>query len=154
MPMQKADPEFFALLVSSYRRMTGKEPEFLQGGEASADWLYAHSPYAVLAHDTAQLPLFVYANRTAQACFEYAWDEIVGLPSHLSAEPQDRAERQRLLDQVAQRGYAAGYAGVRIAKSGRRFRIEDGVVWQLIDADGVLRGQAASFGRWRDLPSP
>jgi PAS domain-containing protein len=152
MHMQKADPDFFSLLVSSYRRMAGQEPDFLRGGEATADWLYAHSPYAVLAHDTAQVPRFIYANRAAQACFEYSWDEIVGLPSHLSAEPQDRAERQRLLDQVQAHGHAAGYSGVRIAKSGRRFRIEDGVVWQLIDADGVLRGQAASFGRWHDLP--
>ena len=150
--MQKADPEFFALLVESYRRTIGEEPAFLAGGEATPAWLYEGSPHAVLAHDTAPVPRFIYANRAAQACFEYDWDEIVGLPSHLSAEPQERAERQRLLDQVRATGYAAGYAGIRIAKSGRKFRIEDGVVWQLIDAAGVLHGQAASFGRWRDLP--
>jgi hypothetical protein len=152
MAMQKADPEFFALLVSSYRRLVGCEPEFLRGGEATPEWLYAKAPHSVLAHDTGAVPGFIYANRAAQACFEYTWEEIVGLPSYLSAEPHDRAERQRLLDQVTAHGYAAGYSGVRIAKSGRRFRIEDGVVWQLIDADGTLRGQAASFGRWRDLP--
>ncbi|MGO8840451.1 MAG: MEKHLA domain-containing protein, partial [Methyloceanibacter sp.] len=39
--------------------------------------------------------------------------------------------------------------GLRIAKSGRRFWIEDGIVWQLVDRDGALRGQAASFGGWR-----
>lgn len=152
MTMQKADPEFFALLVSSYRRVVGREPEFLQSGEATPEWLYAKAPHAVLAHDTAAIPRFLYANKAAQACFEYTFEEIVGLPSHLSAEPQDRAERQRLLDQVTAHGYATGYSGVRIAKSGRRFRIEDGVVWQLIGADGRMRGQAASFGRWRDLP--
>lgn len=139
------------LLVSSYRRMVGKEPEFLQGGEASARWLYAHAPHAVLAHDASAIPSFIYANKAAQACFEYDWREIVGLPSHLSAETQERAERQRLLDQVSRQGYATGYKGVRIAKSGRRFLIEDGVVWQLIDEAGTLRGQAASFARWTDV---
>jgi hypothetical protein len=150
--MQKEDPEFFALLISSYRRTVGEEPPFLEGGEATAGWLYQQAPSAVLAHDTAAVPRFVYANRAAQACFEYAWDEIVGLPSHLSAEPGARAERQRLLEEVTARGFATNYAGVRIAKSGRRFRIEDGVVWQLADAEGIIRGQAASFRRWHALP--
>ena len=34
--------------------------------------------------------------------------------------------------------------------SRRRFFIEDGVVWQLIDEDGAVRGQAATFAKWRD----
>ena len=58
---------------------------------------------------------------------------------------------EALLDAVARHGFAAGYSGVRIAKSGRRFLIEDGVVWQLIDRDGAVRGQAATFPRWRDV---
>jgi PAS domain-containing protein len=151
MTMQKADPEFFELLISSYRRMVGEEPGFLAGGEVSASWLYESAPHAVLAHDASAVPRFTYANKAAQACFEYAFEEIVGLPSHLSAEPQERAERQRLLDQVAAKGFATGYRGVRIAKSGRRFLIEDGVIWQLIDASGSLRGQAASFASWTDI---
>jgi MEKHLA domain len=78
------------------------------------------------------------------------WDEIVSLPSRLSAEPVDREERQKLLDDVARQGFATGYSGLRIAKSGRRFWIEDGVVWQLIDEDSAVRGQAATFAKWRD----
>jgi PAS domain-containing protein len=148
--MNKIDPDFFDLLVSSYRRFVGAEPAFLAGGEAAPEWLYERAPYCVLAHDTGPVPRFIYANRAAQDCFEYDWDEIVRLPSHLSAEPGDRAERQRLLDAVKRDGFATGYSGLRIAKSGRRFWIEDGVLWQLVDKGGVLRGQAASFGRWRD----
>jgi PAS domain-containing protein len=148
--MNKIDPEFFDLLVSSYRRFVGAEPAFLAGGEATPEWLYERSSHCVLAHDNVSVPCFVYANRAAQACFEYDWDEIVGLPSHLSAEPGDRAERQRLLDAVARNGFTTGYSGLRIAKSGRRFWILDGVLWQLVDQGGVIRGQAASFGRWHD----
>lgn len=40
---------------------------------------------------------------------------------------------------------------VRIAKSGRRFWILDGTVWQLHDEHGVYRGQAAMFTKWQDL---
>ena len=48
-------------------------------------------------------------------------------------------------------GFMSGYRGVRIAKSGRRFIIEDGVVWELIDAHGTRHGQAATFSSWRDI---
>lgn len=137
------DTAFHALLTGSHRRLVGRAlgPEPDRG----AAWLYAEAPFAVLAHDLGPDPRFVYANRAAQACFGYAWSEIVGMPSRLSAEAPDRAERQRLLDAVTRDGFVAGYAGIRIDRSGRRFSIADGVVWQLIDADGVLHGQAATF---------
>ena len=102
------------------------------------------------SHNTDPDPRFIYANKAAQAAFEYDWEEITELPSRLSAEPVDREDRQRLFDAVARHGFATGYSGLRIAKSGRRFRIEDGVVWQLIDEDGAVRGQAATFAKWRD----
>ena len=142
--MNKADPEFFDLLVSSYRRLVGAPPVFLEGGRHSAKWLYEDASYCVLAHNTDAVPRFIYANKAAQACFEYSWEEFASLPSHLSAEESDRAERQKLLDAVARNGFATGYSGLRIAKSGRRFWIEDGILWQLVDRSGTVRG--------RDLP--
>ena len=141
MPLS-SDPDFFALLTGSYHRLLGR-PLAPEGTDAA--WLYGTAPFPVLSHDTAADPLFVYANRAAQACFGYAWDEIVGMPSRLSAEAPDRAERARLLEAVARDGYVTGYSGLRIAKSGRRFRIVEGVVWQLVDMDGTRRGQAATF---------
>jgi len=145
------DPEFFDLLVSSYRRIVGSEPSFLaRTPRASARWLYEDAPYCVLAHNTDPDPRFIYANKAAQAAFEYDWDEITSLPSRLSAEPVDREDRQKLLDAVARHGFADGYSGLRIAKSGRRFWIKDGVVWQLVDRDGAVHGQAATFVKWRD----
>ena len=140
------DPDFFALLTGSYARRLG-EP--LVPADADADWLYAAARFAVLAHDGGADPRFVYANRTAQACFGYAWDELVGLPSRLSAEAPERAERQRLLDAVTRDGFSRGYRGLRIAKDGRRFWIDEAVVWQL-DRDGATVGQAATFAQWRD----
>jgi hypothetical protein len=117
----------------------------------SPEWLYAAAPFAVLAHDTAPDPKFIYANRCAQACFEYDWDEMVSMPSRLSAEAPDRAARQALLDAVAQRGFMSGYRGLRVAKSGHHFIIEDGIVWELIDQSGVRHGQAATFHSWRSV---
>jgi hypothetical protein len=145
------DSGFFDLLAGSYFRLLGIPlvPDG-QGLPDPARWLYEQAPYCVLAHNTDPDPHFIYANRAAQACFEYTWDELISLPSRLSAEAPNREERQRLLDEVSRRGFASGYAGLRISKSGRRFWIEDGTVWQLLAEDGVLHGQAATFPAWRD----
>jgi hypothetical protein len=142
------DPGFFALLTDSYARLV--EAPLVPPG-ANARWLYCDATFAVLAHGTDRDPLFIYANKCAQACFEYPYEEFLALPSRLSAEPIDRAERRRLLDQVARNGFLSGYRGIRVAKSGRRFVIEDGVVWELIDREGTRHGQAATFRSWRNV---
>lgn len=148
LPDRARDPAFLDLLAGSHLRVVGRP---LTPVLRDAAWIYGRAPFALLAHDGGADPRFIYANRTAQTCFEYDWDEIVGLPSRLSAEAPERAARQALLDAVARDGFAAGYRGVRIAKSGRRFWIEDGVVWQLRRPDGSVAGQAATFSAWRDV---
>jgi len=144
----KADPEFFTLLTESYAQLV-RAPLVPKGKDAA--WLYRDAPFAVVAHNTDPDPRFIYANEAAQTCFEYSWDEFIGLPSRLSAEASDRAERQALLDAVAKNGFMSGYRGIRVAKSGRRFLIEDGVVWDLIDQQGIRHGAAATFPSWRDV---
>jgi hypothetical protein len=145
------DPAFAALLTDSYRRLVGRPllPADIPTADA-ARWLYEDAPFVVVSHNTDADPRFVYANRTAQRCFEYDWDEFVTLHSRLSAEQPNREERARLLDDVRTKGYSADYRGQRIAKSGRRFWIEKAVVWNLVDRDGTYRGQAATFAEWVD----
>ena len=141
------DLGFFALLTGSYLRITGRR--LIEEGQGP-NWLYNDAPFVVLAHNTLPDPRFIYANRTAQKCFEYSWDEFITLPSRLSAEQPDRAERQRLLDSVTRDGFFDSGRGVRVAKSGRRFWVDNFTVWQLIDEAGKLLGQAAIFSSWRD----
>jgi len=141
------DPDFFRLMTESYARLVGVP--LVPVGKDSR-WLYDEASFVVLAHNTAPDPIFVYANKAAQACFEYSWDEFVTLPSRLSAGELERAERQALLDAVAQKGFMTGYQGLRVKKSGKRFWMEDGLVWQLIDEAGEWYGQAATFSKWKD----
>lgn len=136
------DRSFFDLLISSYQRVVGKP---LVPDTCDQDWLYNDAPFAVVAHNCDPDPVFMYANMAAQRCFEYDWSEFISLPSRLSAEPVNRADRQALLDRVTKEGYVSGYSGVRIAKSGRRFVIDKGCVWQLTGQDGTYHGQAAIF---------
>ena len=119
----------------------------LQGGGDSAALREAiwNAPRAIVAHGTEDDPVFFYGNRLALQLFEMSFDEFALLPSRFSAEPLAREERARLLEQVTGQGYVDGYSGMRIAKSGRRFMIADGTVWNLIDEKGLHQGQAAVF---------
>jgi PAS domain-containing protein len=144
------DQKFHELLVGSYQRLVGQSllPRGLDA-EKSARWLYADAAFAVLAHNTAPDPIFIYGNKAAQRLFEYRWDELIALPSRLSAEAPEREERERFLEHVRANGFVTGYSGVRITKSGARFRIMNATVWQLVDERGVHHGQAAALPQWQ-----
>jgi MEKHLA domain len=136
------------LILDSHERVVGRPLLSVRGSdEARARALY-EANVVVLAHGVEPDPIFDYGNLLAQQLFEFPWEELVRLPSRLSAEPMNREERQRLLDAVAQRGFIDDYAGVRISKSGKRFRIAGATVWNLLDAEGARRGQAATFSSW------
>ncbi len=121
-------------------------------GEEAARYLF-QAPFALVSHDTEPDPVFNYANEAALRLFELTWDEFTRMPSRLSAEPVHRNERARLLAEVNEHGIIRNYRGIRISKSGRRFLIEDGTVWNLLDEHHRPCGQAACFSRWRFLPA-
>ena len=99
----------YRLLADSYARWL-KQPlaDPALTDEQAARWLYEQAPFGLLAHDTRADPLFVYGNLAAQRCFEYAWDELLVLPSRLSAPPQQVPGRKAFLEQVARQGFATG----------------------------------------------
>lgn len=139
------------LLLDSYRHLTGKSlPVDSKDAVQIAKQLF-HAPFAVLSHDTSTDPVFNYANLAALKLFGFSWEEFTALPSRLSAEPVDRAEREKLLQAVSTKGFIDHYQGIRITREGARFQIIDAVVWNLHDAGGVYRGQAACIEHWRML---
>ncbi|WP_020484085.1 MEKHLA domain-containing protein [Methylomonas sp. MK1] len=155
LPVPSRENDFYEthiqLLVDSYRRLLGR-PLLEESSALSLGQQAYQADFVLLSHNTAADPLFNYANRTAQDLFELPWPEFIGMPSRFSAEPVNREERERLLNQVASQGYIDNYSGVRIAKSGKRFLIERAVVWNVYDSEQRYVGQAACFSDWRLLP--
>lgn len=137
-----------ALIAESHARLTGRA--LVPAGADAATALWA-LPAAVVAHGTEADPLFFFGNRAALTRFAMRFDDFTRMPSRLSAEPMLRDERQSLLDRVTRHGFIDDYSGVRIAASGRRFRIEGATVWNLADSAGAVHGQAAAFDRWTEL---
>ena len=145
-PSDPALDERLRLLVTSYRRLTGKD--LIADAPADSTALRAtvwNAPRAIVAHGTEVDPIFFYGNRLALQLFEMSFEEFARLPSRLSAEPLAQDARVKLLDKVTQQGYVDGYSGMRIASSGKRFMITDTTVWNLVDEQGRHQGQAAVF---------
>ena len=133
------------LIADSFRRLTQRALVATDSALRQALW---HADAAILAHGTENDPIFFYGNRRALELFEMSFEDFTQLPSRFSAEPLEREARAQLLARVSRDGYIDDYAGVRISASGRRFMIHGAVVWNLIDEQGALHGQAATFSRW------
>jgi hypothetical protein len=140
------------LLLDSFARLLGRELVDRGGTpEEQARRLFA-APFVVVSHDTQADPVLNYGNAAALAVWEMDWETFSRTPSRLTAEPAHRDERARLLERTRRDGFVDDYAGIRVSSTGRRFRIERAIVWNVVDADARLYGQAATFDRWTPLP--
>lgn len=140
--LEPAHRKRILLIASSYRRLLGADLVETDGDMLEALWC---APRAILAHGTEADPILFFGNAYALRVFETDVEHLLRMPSRLTAEAPLREERQALLDQVSKRGFIDNYAGVRITAQGRRFNIEQAVVWNLADEDGRVHGQAATF---------
>lgn len=139
------------VLARSLRHWTGREllPGVTDARELSQRVFAA--PFVLVSHGTEADPVLNYGNQTALTLWEMSWEELTRTPSRFTAEAPNREERARLLAEVTRRGFIDNYSGVRIAKSGRRFRIARATVWNLLDVSGTPCGQAAMFAQWEYL---
>jgi hypothetical protein len=136
-------------LLKSYLRWTGRElipPASSPNERAKA--LFGQK-FVVLSHGTQVDPILNFGNKAALDLWELTWEEFTKMPSRLTAEPVNREDRDRLLEQVKRNGFIDTYSGVRITGIGRRFLIERGTVWNIVDGKDRYVGQAATFSKWK-----
>jgi hypothetical protein len=110
------------------------------------------APFVVVSHGTEPDPILNYGNQAALDLWEMTWERLICMPSRQTAEPVNQEERARMLRQVEAQGYYDRYRGVRISATGRRFLVEEAIVWTVMDEQGLRLGQAATFSRWSRLP--
>ena len=143
--------EWSQLLLNSYRHWVGRDLMHRVGEpEEQAHALFV-GPLVVVSHGMEQDPILNYGSHLALTLWELTWDELLQTPSRLTAEAVNRAEREWMLERARTRGYIDNYRGVRISISGRRFLIENAIVWSVIDQAGRRLGQAATFSHWTFL---
>ena len=143
--------EWTQRLLNSYRHWTSRELIERIGEPEVQAYRLCQAPFVVVSHGVETDPLLNYGNQAALDLWETTWDRLVRTPSRLTAEPVNRAEREWMLEQARTRGYLDSYRGVRISSTGRRFLIENALIWNVLDAEGQKVGQAATFSQWTRL---
>ena len=134
-------------IARSLKHFTGRDllPENFSPGEFTEKVFRA--PFVLVAHGTEADPILNYGNASALALWEMSWAELTRTPSRLTAEAPNREERARLLEMVKTLGFIDDYSGIRISKTGRRFKISRATVWNLLSQNGLPCGQAAMFSQ-------
>ena len=154
-PQPWKDPaivEWTQRLLESYRHWLGKDLIERRGEPESDARALFESPMVVVSHGTEADPVLNYGNQTALQLWQVSWQQLITTPSRLTAEPIDRAERERMLEEASLRGFIDTYRGIRISGTGRRFLVENAFVWNVLNTDLERIGQAATFSRWTWLP--
>lgn len=136
------------ILLDSFRRWLGRDLIPRTGRPLDDAKILFEAPFVVVSHGSQADPILTYGNRTALMLWEMDPETFLATPSRMTAEPLHRDERARLLARTTRDGYVDDYRGIRISRSGRRFRIDDAIVWNLLDAAGSHVGQAATFSEW------
>lgn len=143
--------EHTGIMLDSYHRWLGHELIDRSGSPLDQARRLFEAGFVVVSHGTQADPLLNYANRTALQLWEIDVPTLLRTPSRHTAEPLHRDERARLLERTTRDGYVDDYQGIRISTTGRRFRIHQAIVWNLVNAAGEPVGQAATFTDWTFL---
>ena len=136
-----------ALLLESHQRLFQRPLVRSTGIRLAAQELFVLDQ-VVLSHDGSEDPRFLYANRAALQLFSRNWEQMVGMPSRLSASANQRLSRREQLELARRQDKLENYSGVRVNSQGRRFQIRGARIWSLIDQERHYSGQAACFSQW------
>lgn len=137
------------ILLNSFSNLFGSELIARKGTSIEQAKSLFFAPFVVVSHSTEEDPILNYGNQTALKLWEINWSDFTKTPSRLTAEPINRLERQKMLQEAAKKGYIDNYSGVRISNTGKRFLINQGTIWNLIDPEKNYCGQAATFSQWK-----
>ncbi|MDX2239318.1 MAG: MEKHLA domain-containing protein [Leptolyngbyaceae cyanobacterium bins.302] len=131
-------------LLDSSNQPASNQPEIVTQALFTA-------PFVVVSHGIEADPIFNYGNQVALDLWELGWHQFIQTPSRRTAEPTEQADRNVLLQQAKEQGLICNYQGVRISSTGKRFRIQNVLLWDVLDETGNRCGQAATFDRWEML---
>ena len=140
------------LLLNSFSSLVGRDLLVRnRTREEQAHCLFT-APFVVVSHGTEDDPILNYGNEKALCLWEMTWEDFVQTPSRKTAETIHQNERAQLLERTLKNGYIDDYSGIRVSKTGKRFKIDQAIIWNITDENGHYYGQAATFDTWHYLP--
>lgn len=151
--LQREVLQHIQLLLYSFHRWTGTE--LIAGSDRLTPLeianLVFNADFVIVSHGTEADPVLNYGNQQALNLWKMDWQTFTSTPSRYTAEPIERGDREKLLAQAKTQGYISNYQGIRIASNGDRFYINQAIIWNVVDHDGKLCGQAATFRDWEAI---
>jgi hypothetical protein len=141
---EKAEIQFVQYLLNSYEKLFNKVLIERINPNSDYDNLVRQDFYLV-SHRFVELPRFVFATNKALSLWEISWEDFYLMPSKYSAEEDERAKRQEMLESANRKGFFEGYEGIRISAKGNRFYIKNVLIFNVFDSNGIVMGQAALF---------
>jgi MEKHLA domain len=133
-------------LLYSFKHWTGNSLLDVSGTPEEIAKTLFEAPFVLVSHGTEANPIFNYGNRKALELWEISWENFIKMPSRKTAEEVIQEERDRLLLEAATKGFSY-FSGVRITSTGKRFEIQDGILWNLLDEHNYRCGQAAVYSK-------
>ncbi len=141
------------LLLYSFHHWTGSNLIPITNYQSPVEIanLLFNANLVVVSHGTQADPILNYGNQKALDLWKMDWHTFISTPSRYTAEVMERSEREKLLAQAKAQGYISNYRGIRIASTGDRFYIDQAIIWNVVDEEGKLWGQAATFRNWEAI---
>jgi MEKHLA domain len=137
-------------IIQSYYYWTAKTLLDINGSPIEIAKGLFEAPFALLSHGNETDPIYNYGNQKALELMEFSWEELTQMPSRKSAENILQEDRNFLLKETLSKGFSH-FTGVRISKTGKRFYIGDGILWNMFDKENKPCGQAAVYSKYKFL---
>ena len=137
--------EHVKILLDSFEKLVKKQIIVRTGDSAKDLKLIEESEFVLLSHNGEQDPKLNYGNQFALDLWELNWDDFIKTPSRETAEIDLRTRREEVLKIVKEKGFYDKYEGIRISSSGKRFKIKNAIIWNVLNESEVRIGQAAYF---------
>jgi hypothetical protein len=139
------------IILNSYQQLLGKELINRNGNPREEAKQLFYAPMIVLSHNSDPDPLYNYANLQGLKLWEMTWEELITTPSKSTTEPILREKRDKFLAETTTKGYITNYQGIRVSRTGKKYKIKDVIVWNLTNEEDQYCGQGATFSRWECL---
>ncbi len=139
------------LLLKSYKNSYGKHliiPSRDFGAQENNGFKVYNLKNPVMAHNNAPEPCLNYANSAALELWKMSWSEMIGMPSSITTPKNEQSERNNALSQATKNHAIENYQGIRVNSQGELFMISNVRIWSILDEEGHIFGQAATFNSW------
>ncbi len=152
--LTKKSLKIIRLLLKSYQ-IAFHEPLLNPNLTLNSDFergkaLFAMS-HPVMAHDNKNDPCLNYANAAALQLWSRCWEEMIGMPSRLTAPETEQEQRKHALKQASKKHAIKNYQGIRMNSKGELFMIKHARIWTIWDEKDSIFGQAATFAVWQQI---